>query len=117
MCVLVVDPSAPEGARVTEIAEPVAGGDRRASRGAEGALDFGDLTDARSGRVPPGAVLGWDLAGIVLRSGPTGPRSGTQVVALAMGAFAEQVAVDPGALAEVPVSVDLAQAAALHYAR
>ncbi len=41
-----------------------------------------------------------------------GPAPGSRVVALARGAFAERVVADVGSLAEVPSSVDLAQAAA-----
>jgi len=113
MRALVVDPSAPEAVRLVEIAEPVAAGDDVLVEVRQAALNYGDLNDARSGRVPPGAVLGSDVAGVVLRSGPDGPPLGTRVVALARGAFAEQVVVDLGSLAEVPAMVDLAQAAAL----
>jgi NADPH2:quinone reductase len=113
MRALVVDPSAPEAVRLAEIAEPAAAGDDVLVEVRQAALNYGDLNDARSGRVPPGAVLGSDVAGVVLRSGPDGPQPGTRVVALARGAFAEQVVVDLGSLAEVPAMVDLAQAAAL----
>ncbi|WP_424642385.1 zinc-binding dehydrogenase [Embleya sp. AB8] len=43
----------------------------------------------------------------------TGPAVGTRVVALISGAFAERVAIDVGALAETPETVDLAAAVAL----
>jgi NADPH2:quinone reductase len=78
-------------------------------------LNYGDLNDARSGRVPAGAVLGSDAAGVVARPAAdgSGPEVGTRVVALALGAFAERTAVEVDALAEVPRSVDLADAAAL----
>ena len=78
-------------------------------------LNYGDLNDARSGRVPPGAVLGSDAAGVVAQSAAdgSGPEVGTRVVALAQGAFADRTAVEADALAEVPQSVDLAEAAAL----
>jgi NADPH:quinone reductase len=78
-------------------------------------LNYGDLNDARSGRVPAGAVLGSDAAGVVAQSAPdgSGPEVGTRVVALAQGAFADRTAVEVDALAEVPRSVDLADAAAL----
>jgi len=74
-------------------------------------LNRGDLNDARSGRVPPGAVLGSDVAGVVLWGGSLAP--GTRVVGLARGAFAERVVIPADSLAEVPAMVDLAQAAAL----
>jgi len=76
-------------------------------------LNYGDLNDSRSGRVPPGAFLGSDAAGVVLHAANGGPAPGSRVVALARGAFAERVVADVGSLAEVPSSVDLAQAAAL----
>ncbi len=113
MRALMVDPSEPEAVRLTEIAEPVAAGDDVLVEVRYAALNYGDLNDARSGRVPPGGVLGSDLAGVVLRSGTSGPPRGARVVALASGAFAEQVVVELGSLAEVPAGVDLAQAAAL----
>ena len=69
-------------------------------------LNLGDLNDARSGRVPPGAVLGSDVAGVVVESG-------TRVVGLTAGAFAERVVVAESALAVVPDGVSLAHAAAL----
>ncbi|NUP44612.1 MAG: zinc-binding dehydrogenase [Streptomyces sp.] len=78
-------------------------------------LNYGDLNDARSGRVPVGAVLGSDAAGVVVQAAAdgTGPAVGTRVVALTAGAFAERVAIDVGALAEVPKGLESAQAAAL----
>src|SRR5262245_19661636 len=78
-------------------------------------LNRGDLNDARSGRVPPGAVLGSDVAGVVIQaaSDGTGPPVGSRVVALANGGFAQRIAVDADSVAAVPPTVDLAQAAAL----
>ncbi|WP_084599828.1 zinc-binding dehydrogenase [Actinoplanes subtropicus] len=113
MRALVVDPSAPEAVRLAELAEPVPVGDQVLVQVRHAGLNYGDLNDARSQRVPPGAVLGSDLAGIVLPSRAAGLPPGTRVVALAPGAFAEQVVVDPGTLAVVPDAVELAQAAAL----
>src|SRR6266498_537853 len=64
--------------------------------------------------VEPGGVLGSDAAGVVAHAAADGrgPAAGTRVVTLAPGAFAERSAVEVGALAEVPPSVDLAEAAA-----
>jgi NADPH:quinone reductase-like Zn-dependent oxidoreductase len=78
-------------------------------------LNHGDLNDARSGRIPPGAVLGSDVAGVVIQAAGdgSGPRVGTRVVALAKGGFAQRIAVDADSVAAVPPTVDLAQAAAL----
>src|SRR5690348_7801835 len=113
MRAVVADPTAPGAMRLAVTADPVIAGDDVLVEVWHAALNYGDLNDARSGRVPAGAVLGSDVAGVVLRSGRSGPPPGTRVVALAAGAFAEQVIVDPGSLAEVPAAVDLARAAAL----
>lgn len=115
MKALVVDPSASMSFRLADIPEPVPGPGQVLLGVRHVSLNYGDLNDARSGRVPPGGVLGSDAAGVVLRAAAdgSGPAAGTRVVAMTPGAFAEQTAVDVGALAEVPPSVDLALAAAL----
>jgi NADPH:quinone reductase len=111
---LIVDPLAPEALRLTAIADPVAGPSQVLIDVHHASLNYGDLNDARSGRVPPGAVLGSDAAGVVVQAAVDGgPAVGARVAALASGAFAERAAVDVGALAEVPPSVDLAEAATL----
>jgi NADPH2:quinone reductase len=111
---LIVDPSAPEAVRSTDAPEPAAGPSEVVIDVHHASLNYGDLNDARSGRVPPGAVLGSDAAGVVAEAAADGsPAVGTRVVALAAGAFAERVAVDVSALAEVPPPVDLAEAATL----
>jgi NADPH:quinone reductase-like Zn-dependent oxidoreductase len=76
---LVVEPSAPNGVALTRVpttAGPVVVDVHYVS------LNLGDLNDARSGRVPPGAVLGSDVAGVVVQTIPDGPPIGTRVVAL-----------------------------------
>lgn len=112
---LVVDPSAPAAVRLAEVPEPVAGPGQVLVDVTHVSLNYGDLNDARSGRVPPGAVLGSDAAGVVVRAAAdgTGPAVGARVVALTSGAFAERVAVDVDALAELPKSLDPARAVAL----
>ncbi|MER5836100.1 zinc-binding dehydrogenase [Streptomyces sp. NPDC002130] len=112
---LVVDPSAPAAVRLGEVAEPAPGPGQVLVEVSHASLNYGDLNDARSGRVPEGAVLGSDAAGVVVQAaaGGTGPAVGTRVVALTTGAFAERVAIDVGALAEVPKGLDLAKAVAL----
>jgi NADPH2:quinone reductase len=112
---LVVDPSAPNAMRLTEIPEPTAGGGEVLVDVHHVSLNYGDLNDARSGRVPVGAVLGSDAAGVVSRRARDGrgPEVGKRVVVLAQGAFADRIAVDADAVAEVPGPVGLAEAAAL----
>ncbi|MEW2302239.1 zinc-binding dehydrogenase [Streptomyces sp. NPDC006655] len=115
MRALVVDPSAPAAVRLAEIADPVPGPGQVLVDVSHASLNYGDLNDARSGRVPVGAVLGSDAAGTVVRAAAdgTGPRVGTRVVALTKGAFAERVAIDVGALAALPKDLEPAQAVAL----
>jgi NADPH2:quinone reductase len=110
MRALVVDPTAQDCVRMGDVADPVAR-DGVLVEVRHASLNRGDLNDARSGRVPPGAVLGSDVAGVVLWGGSLAP--GTRVVGLARGAFAERVVIPADSLAEVPAMVDLAQAAAL----
>ena len=115
---VVVDPSAPAAVRLTEAPEPLAGSGQVLIDVHHVSLNYGDLNDARSGRLPPGAVLGSDAAGVVARSAAdgSGPVVGTRVVALAQAAFAERTVVEVDALAEVPQSVDLAAVAAFSVA-
>ncbi|MGW3120126.1 zinc-binding dehydrogenase [Streptomyces sp. NPDC001107] len=112
---LVVDPSASAAVRLAEVPDPVPGPGQVLVDVSHASLNYGDLNDARSGRIPVGAVLGSDAAGVVVQAAAdgTGPAVGTRVVALTAGAFAERVAIDVGALAEVPKGLDPAQAAAL----
>ncbi|MEV1171207.1 zinc-binding dehydrogenase [Nonomuraea sp. NPDC049784] len=112
---LIVDPSAPTGIGFGEIASPVAGPGQVLIEVLHASLNYADLNNARSGRVPVGAPLGLDAAGIVVQGAAdgSGPAAGTRVVLFAEGAFAERVAVDVSAVAEVPDGVGLAEAAAL----
>jgi len=112
---LIADPLAPAAVRLADVAEPVAGPGQVLVDVHHLSLNYGDLNDARSGRVPPGGVLGSDAAGVVVQAAAEGggPAVGTRVVALTSGAFAERVAVEVSALAEAPQPVDLAEAAAL----
>jgi NADPH:quinone reductase len=113
MRAVLVDPEAPGGIRVGEVPAPVPSHGQVVVETHHASLNRGDVNDVRSGRVPAGAVLGSDLAGVVVRSTRGGPEVGSRVVALAAGAFAQRVAVDVDALAIVPDPVDLAEAAAL----
>jgi NADPH:quinone reductase len=112
---LVADPTTALLMRLTKVPEPAPGPGQVVVEVHHASLNHGDLNDARSGRIPPGGVLGSDLAGVVVQAAAdgTGPPSGARVVALARGAFAERVAVDTASVAAVPESVDLSHAAAL----
>jgi NADPH:quinone reductase-like Zn-dependent oxidoreductase len=112
---VVIDPGAASGWRQGEVDEPVPGPGRVVVATRHVSLNRGDINDVRSGRLPAGAVLGSDLAGVVIRAATDGqgPAAGTRVVALASGAFAQRVAVDVDALAVVPDGVNLADTAAL----
>ncbi|WP_215448160.1 zinc-binding dehydrogenase [Streptomyces sp. ATCC 21386] len=112
---LVVDPAAAAAVRLAEVPDPAPEPGQVLVEVSHASLNYGDLNDARSGRVPEGAVLGSDAAGVVVQAAGdgTGPAVGTRVVALTAGAFAECVAVDVGALAKVPKGLRLAQAVAL----
>jgi NADPH2:quinone reductase len=112
---IIVDQEAPDAMRIGEVAEPTGGPAEVLIQVHHASLNHGDLNDARSGRIPPGGVLGSDAAGVVSEParGRSGPEVGARVVALARGAFAERIAVDVDSVAEVPDSVDLAEAAAL----
>ncbi|SCF61532.1 zinc-binding dehydrogenase [Streptomyces sp. Ncost-T10-10d] len=112
---LVVDPSVPAAVRLAEVPDPAPGPGQILVDVSHASLNYGDLNDARSGRVPAGAVLGSDAAGVVVRAAAdgTGPAEGTRVVALTSGAFAERVAIDVGSLAEIPKGLGPARAVAL----
>jgi NADPH2:quinone reductase len=115
MRAIVVDPPARLGCGFADIAEPSLSDGQVLVAVTHASLNRGDLNDARSGRLAPGAVLGSDVAGTITRTpaGGSGPTVGTRVVALTAGAFAERCAVDATALAPLPPTVDSAQAAAL----
>jgi hypothetical protein len=115
MRAIVVDPPAGLGCGFADIAEPSLSEGQVLVAVTHVSLNRGDLNDARSGRLAPGAVLGSDVAGTITRTvaDGSGPAVGTRVVALAAGAFAERCAVDATALAPLHPTVDPAHAAAL----
>jgi NADPH:quinone reductase-like Zn-dependent oxidoreductase len=115
MRAIVVDPQARHGCSFADLAEPSVADGQVLVAVTHASLNRGDLNDARSGRLAPGAVLGSDVAGTIVEPVPdgSGPAVGTRVVALAAGAFAQRCAVDATALAPLPSTVDPAHAAAL----
>jgi NADPH2:quinone reductase len=115
MRAIVVDPSARLGCDFADLDEPSPSDGQALVAVTHASLNRGDLNDAKSGRLAPGAVLGSDVAGTIVAAAADGrgPAPGTRVVALAAGAFAERCAVDATALAPLPPTVDLAAASAL----
>jgi NADPH:quinone reductase len=78
-------------------------------------LNRGEVRALQSAR--PGAIHGWDLAGVVAQPAAdgSGPQAGARVVGLKYppGAWAQRVAVPTSALAELPDEVAFEQAACL----
>lgn len=70
----------------------------------------------RLATMPPGTVMGWDLAGVIREpaADESGPRRGARVVGLLpVGAWAQMAAVRSDYLAQLPEEVSIEQAAAL----
>lgn len=112
---LVADPTHRTGMRESDVPEPSPTGRQLVIEVHHVSLNRGDLNDVASGRIPPGAVLGSDIAGVVSRAaaGGGGPGVGARVIALAVGGFARRVAVDVDSVALVPDQVGLSSAAGL----
>jgi len=115
MRAIVVDPSSRLGFDFADVGEPQAAEGQLLVDVSHASLNRGDVNDARSGRLAPGAVLGSGVSGVVVQmaADESGPPNGTRVVAVVSGAFAERCAAPVTALAPVPPNVDLADAAAL----
>lgn len=113
MRALLVDPDAPGSLRLGTAAEPQAAPHQLVLDVRHISLNRGEVASA--GRLPAGTVHGYDAAGVVVRAATdgTGPSVGARVAAFGAGAWAQRMAVDTSAVAEVPVRVDLADAAAL----
>lgn len=113
MRALVVDPDAPGSLRLGTAAEPQPTPGQVVLEVRHISLNRGEV--AFAGQRPAGTVHGYDAAGVVVRAAAdgTGPAMGARVAAFGGGAWAQQMAVDATAVAEVPAQVDLADAAAL----
>lgn len=115
MRAIVHDPDAPHRLRLGEVPCPRPGPDQVLVRVAAASLNFADIAYLAD-RGVPGAVPGFDAAGVVVTGAAdgSGPPPGTRVVTFDWtGAWAEQRAVDVAELAAVPDGVNLAAAAAL----
>ncbi|GCD99559.1 NADPH:quinone reductase [Embleya hyalina] len=113
MHALVVDPDASGSLRLGTAPEPHPAPRQLVIAVRHISLNRGEV--AFAGRLPAGTVHGYDAAGVVVRAAAdgTGPAVGAEVAAFGAGAWAERMAVDTTAVAEVPAGVDLADAAAL----
>ncbi|MFI6294980.1 zinc-binding dehydrogenase [Nonomuraea sp. NPDC050790] len=113
MLALVVDPGAPASLRLAEAPEPQPSPGQLVVEVSHISLNRGEVTFA--GSRPPGTVHGYDAAGVVARPAAdgSGPAAGTPVAAFGAGAWAQRMAVETSAVAEVPAGVDPAAAAAL----
>ncbi|MFC7037582.1 zinc-binding dehydrogenase [Nonomuraea rubra] len=113
MYALIVDPDAPGSLRLGTAGEPEPEPHQLLLDVHHISLNRGEV--AFAGQRPAGTVHGHDAAGVVVRAAPdgSGPAAGTRVAAFGAGAWAQLMAVDGAAVAEVPGQVDLADAAAL----
>jgi NADPH:quinone reductase-like Zn-dependent oxidoreductase len=111
---VVVTPDAPGRLALGQIAAPTATPSEALVRVAAVSLNRGEVRRAQSAAT--GALIGWDLAGVVEHAAAdgSGPPAGAQVVGtLPTGAWAELVAVPTHALARLPETVSLTEAATL----
>jgi NADPH:quinone reductase len=115
MRALVHDPGAPQGLAFGDVPDPEPRASEVLIRVAATSLNFADVAFLPD-RGVPGAVPGFDAAGVVIAAAKdgSGPPAGTRVVSFGWsGAWAEQRAVDTAELALVPGDVDLGVAAAV----
>lgn len=107
MLALIHDPAAPEGLRLAEVPEPEPGPGQALVDATAVSLNYGEVAYlARD--TEPGAVPGWDAAGVIARAAAdgSGPPAGTRVVTFGWrAAWARRRAVDTGELAAVPDGV------------
>ena len=112
--VVVIDPGVPGRFVLRQVPAPVPQPSQALVRVAAVSLNLGEVRRAMTAEA--GWRPGWDLAGSVEKAAAdgSGPAVGTRVVGfLPSGAWAEVVAVPPNALARLPDTVSMAQAATL----
>jgi NADPH:quinone reductase len=115
MRALVYDPDAPHDLRLGEAPDPRPAASQVMIRVAAASLNFADVAYLRD-RQAPGAVPGFDAAGVVISAAGdgSGPPAGTRVVTFGYsGGWAERRAADTAELAVVPDELDLGLAAAI----
>lgn len=106
--------AAPTGVEISSVPDPQPGRDQALIEVRAISLNRGEVK--RLEQSEPGAVWGWDLAGVVAEPAAdgSGPGRGTRVVGLKLrGAWAELAAVGTEWLAELPDGVTFEQAATL----
>lgn len=111
MRALVVDPGIPGSLRLGTADEPRPAPHQLVLEVRHISLNRGEV--AFASQRPAGTVHGYDAAGVVVQAAAngTGPAVGTRVAAFGTGAWAQRMAVDTTAVAEVPAGLDLADAA------
>lgn len=114
MQALVVDHNAPGGLALREAPDPTPGPNQCLVQVEATSLNRGEVN--RISSAPPGTILGWDAAGLVIQAAASGkgPEVGMRVVTRGPdGGWAERRAVDVDELAVLPGSVDVGAASAL----
>jgi NADPH2:quinone reductase len=112
---LVFDPAAPAGLRLGDTQDPVPGLSQALVRVAATSLNFADVAFLHD-RKAPGAVPGFDAAGVVAAAAGdgSGPPAGAPVVTFGWsGGWAELRAVETTEMAVLPDGVDAGLAAAV----
>jgi NADPH2:quinone reductase len=111
---VVVDPSAPGRFVIENFPEPIAMPNEAIVGVKAVSVNRGEVRYSMS--APAGRRPGWDLAGVVEKPAAdgTGPKQGNRVVGmLALGSWAQRVAVPANALAELPDAVSFETASTL----